>query len=92
MLKLVDTVTMRALELPEDQRSAFVDREMVGRAHRCVAVNTAPAVNTAVNATPPPAVNKAERALRAAGLHAQLYEAPAMGEVKSQDDIWEPAC
>ena len=28
VLKLVDTVTMRALELPEDQRSAFVDREI----------------------------------------------------------------
>ena len=28
VLKLVDTMTMRALELPEDQRSAFVDREI----------------------------------------------------------------
>lgn len=33
---------------------------VVGRAHRCVAVNTASAVNTAVNATPPPAVNNAK--------------------------------
>ena len=78
---------------------------LVGRAHRCVAVNMAPAVNTAVNATPPPAVTKAERdaypgtderrALRApCPVHnAQLYqEAPATGKAKSQDDIWDHNC